>query len=118
MNRSEEEKKQIIPDQTRSGGWVDLACDGQATRSLVVALSGTVAGGLRLLRSCPGRDWICSGGHTGGRKTGSCLGWVIRRLAADRAPNTKNSQDGRTSLIDRSIAAVRLLGHKASVKEE
>jgi hypothetical protein len=74
MNRSEEEKKQIIPDQTRSGGWVDLACDGQATRSLVVALSGTVAGGLRLLRSCPGRDWICSGGHTGAARLG--LAWV------------------------------------------
>jgi hypothetical protein len=74
MNRSEEEKKQIIPDQTRSGGWVDLACDGQATRALVVALGGTVTGGSAYVEVL---SWLGLGffwSTDRGRKTGACLG--------------------------------------------
>jgi hypothetical protein len=49
MRRNEKRRreKQIVGTRLGTRGWVDLACDGQATRALVVALSGTVAGGFR-----------------------------------------------------------------------
>lgn len=49
MRRNEKRRreKQIVGTRLGTRGWVDLACDEQATRALVVALSGTVAGGFR-----------------------------------------------------------------------
>jgi len=86
MRRNEQRRRRKETNNTRpgQGGWVDLACDGQATRALVVALGGTVTGGSAYVEVL---SWLGLGFFwptDRGRKTGACLTWIIQRPAGER----------------------------------